>query len=75
MNRLVARENLEVRVKIIMQDEIKKLIKDALENLEIEVSDFGLEHPADLKMGIIRPMLLWFVAKNLEPIPKIWRRK
>ncbi len=53
-----------------MQDEIKKLIKDALENLEIEVSDFGLEHPADLKMGDYSTNVAMAVVKNIGTNPK-----
>jgi arginyl-tRNA synthetase len=34
-----------------MENEIKKLIKDALENLKIEVGNIVLEHPEDLKNG------------------------
>ena len=36
-----------------MQEEIKKLIKDALKNINIEVGDIVVEHPEDLKMEII----------------------
>ncbi|MBI3888422.1 arginine--tRNA ligase [Candidatus Nomurabacteria bacterium] len=53
-----------------MQEEIKKLIKDALENLNIEVSDFALEHPADLKMGDFSTNIALAIAKSIERNPK-----
>ena len=53
-----------------MQNEIKKLIKDALENLDIEVSDFVLEHPADLKMGDYSTNVALAIAKSIERNPK-----
>jgi arginyl-tRNA synthetase len=53
-----------------MQQEIKKLIKDALENLNIEVSDFALEHPADLKMGDYSTNVALAIAKSVERNPK-----
>ena len=36
-----------------MQEKIKNLIKDALKNLDIEVGDIVLEHPEDLKNGMV----------------------
>ncbi len=35
----------------MIQEKIKNLIEEALENLGIEADDITLEHPADLKMG------------------------
>ena len=58
-----------------MQDEIKKLIKDALENLEIKVNDFGLEHPADLKMGDYSTNVALAIAKNIGTNPKELAKK
>jgi len=53
-----------------MENEIKNLIKDALENLNIEVSDFALEHPADLKMGDYSTNVSLAIAKSIERNPK-----
>ena len=53
-----------------MEDKIKKLITDALENLEIEVSDIVLEHPADLKMGDYSTNVAMAAAKSLKSEPK-----
>ena len=53
-----------------MQQEIKKLIKDALENLNIEVSDFVLEHPEDLKNGDYSTNVSLAIAKSIERNPK-----
>jgi arginyl-tRNA synthetase len=54
----------------MMENEIKKLIKDALKNLNIEVSDFVLEHPADLKMGDYSTNVALAIAKSIERNPK-----
>jgi len=53
-----------------MDNQLKKLIKDALENLTIEVSDVVLEHPADLKMGDYSTNVALAIAKSLERNPK-----
>ena len=53
-----------------MQEKIKNLIKDALENLKIEVNDIALEHPADLKMGDYSTNVAMTVAKNVKTNPK-----
>lgn len=53
-----------------MQNEIKKLIKDALENLEIEVSDIVLEHPEDLKNGDYSTNVALAIAKSIKTNPK-----
>src|SRR3989344_3244992 len=53
-----------------MQEKIKNLIKDALKNLDIEVSDIALEHPADLKMGDYSTNVAMVVAKSTENNPK-----
>lgn len=53
-----------------MQDKIKNLIKDALENLEIEVSDISVEHPADFKMGDYSTNIAMAIAKNVKTNPK-----
>ncbi len=54
----------------IMENEIKNLIKDALENLEIKVSNIVLEHPADLKMGDYSTNVAMAAAKSLKSKPK-----
>ena len=53
-----------------MQTEIKKLIKDALKNLSIEVSDFVLEHPEDLKNGDYSTNVALAIAQSIEKNPK-----
>lgn len=53
-----------------MDTEIKKLIKDALKNLNIEVSDFALEHPEDLKNGDYSTNVALAIAKGVERNPK-----
>lgn len=53
-----------------MQGEIKKLIKDALENLEIEVSDIVLEHPEDLKNGDYSTNIALAIAKSIKRNPR-----
>ncbi|MCC7160658.1 arginine--tRNA ligase [Candidatus Nomurabacteria bacterium] len=53
-----------------MQKEIKKLIKDALENLEIEVSDIVLEHPEDLKNGDYSTNIALAIAKSIKRNPR-----
>src|SRR3989344_3461725 len=53
-----------------MQKEIKNLIKDALENLKIEVSDIILEHPEDLKNGDYSTNIALAIAKSIERNPK-----
>jgi arginyl-tRNA synthetase len=55
-----------------MENEIKKLIQDALKNLNIEVSDFILEHPADLKMGDYSTNV---AMKIYGPISKVTNNK
>ncbi len=58
-----------------MEEKIKKLIKDALENLSIEVGDLKLEHPADLKMGDYSTNVAMAVAKNVGTNPKALAEK
>jgi arginyl-tRNA synthetase len=53
-----------------MQQEIKKLIVDALKNLTIEVSDIALEHPEDLKNGDYSTNVALAIAKGIERNPK-----
>lgn len=58
-------------IKDNMQQEIKNLIKDALQNLEIEVSDFVLEHPEDLKNGDYSTNVALAIAKGIKKNPKV----
>ncbi len=58
-----------------MEKEIKKLIKDALENLHIEASVISLEHPADLKMGDYSTNVAMAIAKNIGENPKVLAEK
>lgn len=53
-----------------MEQKIKKLISDALENLDIKVSEINLEHPADLKMGDYSTNVAMAIAKNVKRNPK-----
>ena len=53
-----------------MEKEIKKLIKDALKNLDIEMSDISLEHPEDLKNGDYSTNVAMVVAKSIKTNPK-----
>jgi len=53
-----------------MEKEIKNLIKDALKNLTIEVSDIVLEHPEDLKNGDYSTNVALAIAKSIERNPK-----
>ncbi|MEK7081153.1 MAG: arginine--tRNA ligase, partial [Patescibacteria group bacterium] len=46
------------------------LIKDALENLEIEINDIALEHPEDLKNGDYSTNVALAIAKSVERNPK-----
>ncbi|OGI86040.1 arginine--tRNA ligase [Candidatus Nomurabacteria bacterium RIFCSPLOWO2_01_FULL_41_12] len=53
-----------------MQDKIKKLIRNALENLNVEVTEISLEHPGDLKMGDYSTNIAMVCAKALQANPK-----
>jgi len=53
-----------------MEQEIKKLTKDALKNLNIEVSDLVLEHPEDLKNGDFSTNVALAIAKGVERNPR-----
>lgn len=53
-----------------MQNRIKNLIEDALGNLNIEVSNIVLEHPADLKMGDYSTNVAMAAARSIETNPK-----
>jgi arginyl-tRNA synthetase len=53
-----------------MQNEIKKLIKDALQNLNIELSGIVLEHPEDFKNGDYSTNVALAIAKSVERNPK-----
>lgn len=53
-----------------MEKEIKNLIKDALKNLNIEMSEVVLEHPEDLKNGDYSTNVALSIAKSIERNPK-----
>ena len=53
-----------------MEEEIKKLIKDALGNLAIEVGNFTIEHPEDLKNGDYSTNVALVIAKSVERNPQ-----
>jgi len=52
-----------------MEERIKKLIQDALENLDVEVTEISLEHPADIKMGDYSTNVAMVCAKALKKFP------
>ena len=54
----------------MIQEKIKKLIRDALENLNVEVTNITLEHPSDLKMGDYSTNVAMACAKALNTNPK-----
>ena len=58
-----------------MYNEITKLIKDALLNLNIEASVISLEHPADLSRGDYSTNVALAIAKNIGENPKILAEK
>ncbi len=47
-----------------MEDILKNLIKEALENLGIEATEISLEHPADLSMGDYSTNIAMVLAKK-----------
>ncbi|MFA6257678.1 MAG: arginine--tRNA ligase [Candidatus Paceibacterota bacterium] len=53
-----------------MEKEIKNLIKDALKNLNIEVSNIVLEHPENLSNGDYSTNVALAIAKSVERNPK-----
>ncbi len=54
-----------------MQEKIRNLIKQALENLEINSEvDFVVEHPADLNMGDYSTNIAMALSKSLKTNPK-----
>ncbi|MEK7190177.1 MAG: arginine--tRNA ligase [Patescibacteria group bacterium] len=54
----------------MIEEKIKKLIKDVLENFEIKGIDFVVEHPEDLKNGDYSTNIAMVCAKNLKMNPK-----
>ncbi len=53
-----------------MEEKIKNLILSALKNLDIEESNFVIEHPEDLKNGDYSTNVAMVCAKNLKTNPK-----
>lgn len=53
-----------------MEKEIKNLIKDALENLNIEVGNIVVEHPEDLQNGDYSTNVALAIAKSVGRNPK-----
>jgi len=53
-----------------MQEEIKNLIKKSLKNLNLEIGNVVLEHPADLNMGDYSTNVAMVLSKNLKTNPK-----
>lgn len=49
-----------------MKEKIENIIKEALKNLDIEVKDISLEHPADLSMGDYSTNIAMALAKKNE---------
>lgn len=58
-----------------MQEKIKNLIKDALKNLDIEINDVVLEHPADLNRGDYSTNVAMAIAKSIKSDPKVLAKK
>ncbi len=58
-----------------MQNKIQNLIKDALKNLSIEISDIVLEHPADLSRGDYSTNVAMALAKSIKTNPKALAEK
>ena len=54
---------------------VQNLIKDALENLDIETNNIVLEHPADLKMGDYSTNIAMVIAKSVKSNPKELAKK
>ena len=54
----------------LMKEKIENLIRETLENLNIDVDNISLEHPADLKMGDFSTNVAMALAKSLEINPK-----
>src|SRR3989338_4652233 len=53
-----------------IKTKIENLIRDSLKNLNIEVSDIILEHPADLKLGDYSTNVAMAIAKSVQTNPK-----
>ena len=53
-----------------MKEKIENLIKNSLKNLEIEIKDIVLEHPADLEMGDFSTNVAMTLAKKNKTNPK-----
>ncbi len=53
-----------------MKEKIKNLIKDALEKIGVEETDFIIEHPDDLKNGDFSSNVAMVCAKNAKINPK-----
>ena len=66
----MAKESLGARGKNNMEDKIKNLIKDALQNLEIETNSIILEHPEDLKNGDYSTSIALAAAKAVKQNPR-----
>jgi len=58
-----------------MESKIKKLIGEALENLDIEVNTISVEHPADVAMGDYSTSIALAIAKNIGENPKALAEK
>lgn len=56
--------------KSMIQDKIKNLIRGALENLKVEITQITLEHPSDIKMGDYSSNIAMACAKALNINPK-----
>lgn len=54
-----------------MENQLKKLILDALKNLSIVVGDISLEHPEDLKNGDYSTNVALAISKLLNKNPKV----
>lgn len=56
--------------KMDIKSKIENLIKETLKNLDIEIEEISLEHPADLNMGDFSTNIAMTVAKKIKLIQK-----
>ena len=56
--------------KMEIKNKIENLIRNALKNLEIEVKNISLEHPADLEMGDFSTNVAMVLAKKNKTDPR-----
>ena len=75
MSRPAVKASLAAPGESNMETEIKNLIRGALTNLEIEVTDIVLEHPDDSENGDYSTNVAMAVAKSVKANPKDLAKK